>query len=76
MLYKTNNECFSFVQWCEYVHSLNRTFHLSTHEHICTIALINIHYVYNMDSLYGQLGKEFGASQWASNVFLKDGGHR
>ena len=27
--------------------SLNRTFHLSTHEHIRTIALINIHYVYN-----------------------------
>ena len=28
--------------------SLNRTFHLSTHEHIRTIALINIHYLYNI----------------------------
>ena len=28
--------------------SLNRTFHLSTHEHIRTIALINIHYVYTI----------------------------
>ena len=38
MLYKTNNECFA---------SLNRTFHLSPHENICTIALITIHYLYN-----------------------------
>ena len=43
MLYKTNNECFSFVQWCKYDH-------LSTHEHIRTIALINIHYLYTMRS--------------------------
>ena len=28
--------------------SLNRTFHLSPHENILTIALINIHYLYNM----------------------------
>ena len=27
--------------------SLNRTFHLSPHENILTIALINIHYLYN-----------------------------
>ena len=56
MLYKTNNECFSFVQWYSYLHSvkdemfyfasLNRTFHLSPHENICTIALITIHYLY------------------------------
>ena len=26
---------------------LNGTFHLSPHENICTIALINIHYLYN-----------------------------
>ena len=26
--------------------SLNRTFHLSPHENICTIALITIHYLY------------------------------
>ena len=28
--------------------SLNRTFHLSPHENICTIALITIHYLYNI----------------------------
>ena len=60
MLYKTNNECFSFVRWYSYFHSvkmkcsiqlgfasLNRTFHLSPHENISTIALITIHYLYN-----------------------------
>ncbi len=55
MLYKTNNECFSFVQQCEHLHSLkdgmfsaslNRSFHLSTHKNIRTIALTNIHYLY------------------------------
>ena len=52
---------FSFVQWKKYFHSvkdemyiqlgfasLNGTFHLSPHENICTIALINIHYLYTM----------------------------
>ena len=29
--------------------SLNRTFHLSPHENILTIALINIHYLYNIN---------------------------
>ena len=61
MLYKTNNECFSFVRWYSYLHSvkdemlfqlgfasLNRTFHLSPHENICTIALKTIHYLYNI----------------------------
>ena len=33
------------------VASLNGTFHLSPHENILTIALINIHYLYNI-SLY------------------------
>ena len=28
--------------------SLNRTFYLSPHENILTIALINIHYLYNI----------------------------
>ena len=28
--------------------SLNRAFHLSPHENILTIALINIHYLYNI----------------------------
>ena len=50
---------FSFVQWNKYFHSvkdemyhstrfasLNGTFHLSPHENICTITLINIHYLY------------------------------
>ena len=27
---------------------LNGTFHLSPHENICTIALITIHYLYNI----------------------------
>ena len=52
---------FSFVQWNKYfirwkmkctIHlgfaSLNGTFHLSPHENICTIALINIHYLYTI----------------------------
>ena len=30
--------------------SLNRTFHLSPHENILTIALINIHYLYTIAS--------------------------
>ena len=32
---------------CDGFASLNRTFHLSPHENICTIALITIHYLYN-----------------------------
>ena len=32
--------------------SLNRTFHLSPHENICTIALITIHYLYNIQHIY------------------------
>ena len=31
--------------------SLNRTFHLSLHENILTIALINIHYLYTIHGL-------------------------
>ena len=36
-LYKTNNECFLFVQWKEYFHSVKDE-----------NALINIHYLYNI----------------------------
>ena len=58
MLYKTNNECFSFVRWYGYFHEvieievkLNRTFHLSPHENICTIELMkNIHYLFYITS--------------------------
>ena len=32
--------------------SLNGTFHLSPHENICAIALINIHYLYNIILYY------------------------
>ena len=32
------------------VASLNGTFHLSPHENILTIALINIHYLYTVDA--------------------------
>ena len=31
---------------------LNRTFHLSPNENICTIALITIHYLYNSSRLW------------------------
>ena len=64
MLYKTNNECFSFVRWYNYFHSvkdemfystrlcsLNRPFHLSPHENICTIALITIHYLHTYGAI-------------------------
>ena len=34
------------------VASLNGTFHLSPHENILTIALINIHYLYNITLRY------------------------
>ena len=37
---------------------LNGTFHLSPHENICTIALINIHYLYTI-SYSAKLGKNF-----------------
>ena len=43
---------FSFVQWNKYFHSVkDEMFHstyLSPHENICTIALINIHYLYDI----------------------------
>ena len=39
------------VPFNEAVASLNGTFHLSPHENILTIALINIHYLYNVQSL-------------------------
>ena len=74
MLYKTNNECFSFVRWYIYFHSvkiencstqlglasLNRTLHLSPHENICTIAVITIHYMYtNQRNMTGRSNNNF-----------------
>ena len=72
MLYKTNNEIFSFVRWYSYFHSVkdemfystrlclvDRTFHLSPHENICTIALITIHYLYNIALFYNSNSKYF-----------------
>jgi hypothetical protein len=43
-------ECFGcrLVEWLSAVASLNGTFHLSPHGNILTIALINIHYLYNV----------------------------
>ena len=35
--------------------SLNRTFNLSPHENICTIALITIHYLYNIAEKYSMI---------------------
>ena len=57
---------FSFVQRYKYFHSvkdmtytiqlgfasLNGIFNLSPHENICTIALINIHYLYTIDTVW------------------------
>ena len=40
--------------------SLNGTFHLSPHENICTIALINIYYLYTIIDFY-QNKAQFGA---------------
>ena len=41
------------------VASLNGTFHLSPHENILTIALINIHYLYNIHfDILGISGQE------------------
>ena len=57
MLYKTNKECFHWVKdemfysTFNSFDSLNRTFHLSPHVHICIIALKTIHYLYNMSIL-------------------------
>ena len=40
-----------FVQWKEYFHSVkDEHFHLSPHENILTIALINIHYLCSIPS--------------------------
>ena len=44
MLYKTNNKCLSVVRFAP----LNRTFYVSPHENICTIALKTIHYLYTI----------------------------
>jgi hypothetical protein len=41
------------------VASLNGTFHLSPHENILTIALINIHYLYNITYLLCSLNRHF-----------------
>ena len=52
VLYKTNNECFYSCNM-ERIFSLgercNRKFHLSSHEYILTIALINIYYLYTIN---------------------------
>ena len=57
--------------------SLNGTFHLSPHENICTIALINIHYLYTIkmitekwDLLYSILDAEFGSQVQCFFFFL------
>ena len=53
VLYKTNNECFyscnsknMFIRWK--IDCSNRAINLSAHEYILTIALIDIHYLYNI----------------------------
>ena len=80
---------FSFMQWNKYFHkvkdecsiqlgfaSLNGTFHLSPHENICTIALINIHYLYNihsqsdtsLSSITRSTGSRFACPEPGSNL--------
>ena len=46
--------------------SLNRTFHLSPHENILTIALINIHYLYSMILLIMNIFRHDGNLQQLS----------
>ena len=72
---------FSFVQWNKYFIRwkmkfalLIGTFHLSPHENICSIALINIHYLYNIaltsDQFLVKLGKPFSSSGIASCIHI------
>jgi hypothetical protein len=55
------------------VASLNGTFHLSPHENFLTIALINIHYLYNIHPQVNITKYKF--SKWLLNhhVLLKHG---
>ena len=51
--------------------SLNRTFHLSPHENICTIALITIHYLYNISDLYHALMSITRDRDWGTALYLQ-----
>ena len=46
--YKLFYKYFCVKQLSTLVAPLNRTFHLSSHENILTVALINVHYFYNI----------------------------
>ena len=52
--------------------SLNRTFHLSPHENRCTIALITIHYLYNMKFYCQTLHNGFFFNQYFISQTKKD----
>ena len=54
------------VSFNSVVASLNGTFHLSPHENIITIALINIHYLYNINPVNVLL---FPASQLKRTIY-------
>ena len=47
-----------------FICAMERIFHLSPHENILTIALINIHYLYN-----NTLGPKYHAVTISQNVF-------
>ena len=77
---------FSFVQWNKYkmkcsiqlgFASLNGTFHLSPHENICTIALINIHYLYNISPKWMQVGHMWhDQGEWVAGFFFQGVPHQ
>ena len=50
--------------------SLNRTFHLSPHENILTIALINIHYLYSMMRYSAIISRAVASSIIGGLIFI------
>ena len=50
--------------------SLNRTFLLSPHENICTIALITIHYLYTIQLGFASLNRTFNLSPHIHTIAL------
>ena len=63
MFFRAMVRIFSFgerwnVPFNSAVASLNGTFHLSPHENILTIALINIHYLYNLKHAISNKGAD------------------
>jgi hypothetical protein len=51
---------------------LNGTFHLSPHENILTIALINIHYLYNIWLIYSHILNRRALLIWQGMLEMKE----